>query len=155
MYKSCLNPTCNKRFSVRVVNNEFGFQNAHRKYCYDCDGVMVWENANLDRGIFLRKRWERLNPERAKARYRRHRLKKYGLTVEKFEAELKKHKNRCAICKRCFNGRWNKPNIDHKHNEKGTFRGLVCVNCNLVIGFSQESEKILLATIKYLRKFSK
>lgn len=150
--KICANKTCKKRFSVRTKKEDKRGPNVHRKYCYDCDGVKIWESLNVDRATFLRKRWARLNPEKAKARYKRHRLKKmYGLTPRELKRLKKKQKNRCAICGQKFNGRWNSPNIDHKHGKEGTHRGLLCVTCNLLIGYCKENIKILRKAASYLR----
>jgi hypothetical protein len=158
MFKICANATCHKRFSVRIKKSFKANPNAHRKYCYDCDGVKIWENKHKVRAVFLRHRWAILNPEKAKARHRRHRLKKYGLTVSLLKKEQRKQKNRCAICRRKFNGRWKKPNVDHRHGRKGKHRGLLCVDCNLLIGHSRENIHVLKSAIRYLifwRKYDK
>jgi len=151
-YKICENGSCKKRFSVRLINDSKRYANAHRKYCYDCDGVKIWESRNKDRALFLRARWARLNPEKAKARYKKHRLKKsYGLTLDGLKKLKNKQKNRCAICRRQFNGRWNSPNVDHKHGREGTHRGLLCVTCNLLVGYCKEDVRILKKTVSYLK----
>jgi hypothetical protein len=147
MHKTCANKICSKRFSVKI-------NNYHRKYCYDCDARKIWREANPERWKFLLNRWTELNPKKAKLRYRRNRLKtKYGMTLEDHREECRKQNNRCAICRRRFNGRWNKPNVDHKPGTKGTHRGLLCVDCNLLIGHARESIKVLLAAIQYIKKW--
>ena len=155
MQKICANRICRKRFAVRPRKQRGSNPNKHRKYCYDCEGTKVWKSLHEERHAFLLRRWIRLNPEKAKLRYRRHRLKtKYGLTIEGLAQLRKKQKNRCAICKGLFNGRWNSPNVDHKHEKKRSHRGLLCVECNLMIGYCHESIRVLKAGIKYLIKWS-
>lgn len=152
--KICQNKTCKKRFLVRTKKIGTRYANAHRKYCLDCDGVKVWESLNQERGAFLRRRWAKLNPKRAKARYRRHRLKKkYGLTVATFNEKKRKQRNRCAACQRVFGKVAGPPNVDHKHGREGTCRDLLCVNCNFIVGHSQEDTRILYAIIKYIKKW--
>jgi Recombination endonuclease VII len=147
--KTCQNKLCGKLFSVRL-------KAAHRKYCYFCNAVKVWENINRERANFLRKRWAKNNPTKARLRYRRHRLKtKYGLTLEELKNLEKEQKHRCAICKKRFNGRWKRPNVDHKHGKEGTHRGLLCVDCNLLIGHAFDDIKILSKAIIYLRYWEK
>ena len=149
MKKKCQN--CGKKFEVKVLGEG---HNNHRKYCKGCPGAKVWRHKYSSRYAFLQNRWAKNNPEKAKARWRRHRLKtKYGLTIQEFERLLKTQKNRCAICRRKFNGRWNAPNVDHKHGRKGTHRGLLCVDCNLLIGHSLERVKTLIRAIGYLKKW--
>lgn len=81
---------------------------------------------------------------------RRLALKKYGLTVEQFEAMLAEQNGACAICGR-------KPNyqnraylcVDHCHTT-GRVRGLLCVPCNALLGNAQESEVVLESAMRYL-----
>ena len=42
------------------------------------------------------------------------RLRKYGITEQKFNEMLKQQNNRCAICGQKFD-KYNKPHIDHNH----------------------------------------
>lgn len=153
MIKKCA--YCKNRFRVRVRKSKTKYPNVHRKYCLNCDAVKIWSRRNHKRHEYLKSRWMKENPEKAKSRYRRHRLMtKYGLTVSEFDELVKEQKNKCAICFQKFNGRWNKPNIDHKHGGKRrTHRGLLCVNCNLLVGFSKENETTLKSAIRYLIKW--
>lgn len=77
----------------------------------------------------------------------RNRLAKYGLTVEQYEALVKKQRGRCAIC-------GTKPSrlvIDHCHNTLEV-RGLLCVACNGAIGQLGDNEAGLLKALKYVQR---
>lgn len=78
-------------------------------------------------------------------------LKRYGLTLDGYAVLLEKQKGRCAICKT------DKPNgpggryffVDHCHKENRV-RGLLCCNCNFILGYAKDSTKTLLAAFDYL-----
>jgi hypothetical protein len=57
--------------------------------------------------------------------------------------------DKCAICGRAEpngRGRWH---IDHDH-KTGKVRGLLCNNCNVLLGHAHEDPAILWAAIDYL-----
>lgn len=76
-------------------------------------------------------------------------------------AALKRQQGRCAICRirlatgngllgwdRSVRSRWMK--VDHCHKSK-LFRGLLCNNCNVLLGLAKDSERILEAALEYLQ----
>jgi hypothetical protein len=122
-------------------------------------------------------KWAMENPERyAEIRQRasvKHRLKKYGLTSEQFDAMLKSQNNRCAICQsdKVGNKRYRKGakqtqqnpwpsvaqqgdflwHVDHDHTN-GKVRGLLCHPCNVAIGLMKNNLDILIAAAEYVKK---
>ncbi len=96
------------------------------------------ENPNVIKGW-----WKKNNRER-------YLVEKYGLTASNWQKMFERQYGRCAIC-----------GIDHKDTDRGLFvdhnhstgkvRGLICINCNLVIGNSRENCAYLIHTIEYLR----
>lgn len=92
------------------------------------------------------------NPEKFKE-YRRkgHLAKRYGITVEWYNFQLKKQNNQCAICQ---SDRLDKTSrrlsIDHNHIT-GKVRGLLCSTCNRGLGNFKDSPIILLKAIRYLK----
>lgn len=76
--------------------------------------------------------------------------KSYGLSVEKYDEILSTQKGCCAICgthqmklkKTLF--------VDHCHTT-GKVRGLLCHNCNTILGHAKDREDILKNAIKYLQ----
>ena len=105
-------------------------------------------------------RWQRENPERHKAKQREytesgrksvsnrksHLKRKYGLTLEDFDALLAAQGGGCAIC-----GRPDADNVDHDHRT-GRVRGILCFNCNVAIGHIADDEDRLAAAMKYLSR---
>lgn len=80
------------------------------------------------------------------------RFKRYGITPQNYDDMLRKQQGRCAICncipkedsqRRTFH-------IDHCHST-GRIRGLLCKDCNLMLGFAKDKSDILLRAIEYLK----
>ena len=81
---------------------------------------------------------------------RRYVLKKlYGLTIEEYDVMLKKQDNICAICKTDTPGGMGRFYVDHNH-VTNKVRGLLCHNCNFVIGHAKENADILYNASTYL-----
>lgn len=93
--------------------------------------------------------WNRQNAEKRKQIKRRALLKRYGLTLEAYEAWLIKQHNKCRICLRSFDEKYI-PNVDHNH-ATGKVRGILCSPCNRSIGLLKESPFILARIVNYLR----
>jgi len=73
--------------------------------------------------------------------------RRYGLTLDQV-AEMRT--GACDICgTREWNGRHKNPHIDHDH-ATGEVRGLLCHNCNLLVGRAKDDPAILKAALKYL-----
>lgn len=54
-----------------------------------------------------------------------------GISIDDYEAMLASQDSRCALCRKCENGRqWH---VDHDH-KTGRVRGILCDNCNRGIG---------------------
>jgi hypothetical protein len=74
----------------------------------------------------------------------------YGVTLDEYEALLEKQGGGCAICgaeKADAIGRM--LHVDHCHTTERV-RGLLCRDCNSVLGYSHEQIEILHRTISYL-----
>lgn len=78
------------------------------------------------------------------------------MAVGDYETMLKKQGYRCAICSRhedeCATGNSKHAHlyVDHCH-ETGRVRGLLCLQCNHVIGYAHDSIETLSSAITYLR----
>lgn len=82
--------------------------------------------------------------------------RKYGITLEQFEALLLLQKNYCPIClcpfedKRKGSGQSVKiPVVDHCH-KNNTIRGIICSACNVALGAFSDSPAILRNALAYL-----
>ncbi len=78
------------------------------------------------------------------------RLRRYGLTEERFAAMLAEQGGRCAICMAPpeVNTRLD---IDHCHTT-GAVRGLLCVGCNTAMGKFRDDPDLLERVVAYLRR---
>ena len=72
-------------------------------------------------------------------------LRRYGINVEKFDALLAEQKGKCLIC----GERPKKLFVDHCHTTKKV-RGLLCPNCNTVLGMVKENTRVLKQMIVFL-----
>jgi hypothetical protein len=125
------------------------------------------------------KTWAVCNPERYAELQRsarvRHRLRKYGITLDEFNALLVQQNGCCAICgsknsgvklngrdgpKRCSKNGWpsvskkegHRPwHIDHDH-QTGRVRGLLCHSCNLALGYVKDDVSLLRRMVSYLER---
>lgn len=83
----------------------------------------------------------------------------YGLSIETYNVMLQSQDGVCAICGgvETYVPKGDtspKPlSVDHNH-KTGQIRGLLCSNCNYVIGHCKEDRNVLLEAIKYLDKHS-
>lgn len=98
--------------------------------------------------------WYHANPDKAKSQ----RLKRYGLDLDGYNALRDKQKYCCVVCNKHENdvsqGRAKTPatalHVDHDH-VTGKVRGLLCTNCNIILGKCYDDAKILKQAIKYLK----
>lgn len=79
------------------------------------------------------------------------RLKKYGLTPEKYTEMQISQRHRCAICRRDEAGGRGRWHIDHCH-ETGKVRGLLCSRCNVGLGLMFDSVDQLRRAAAYLER---
>lgn len=98
-------------------------------------------------------KWYYENPDRAKG----HHLKRhYAMTLEQWNTLFEAQGRKCAICKidepPPAGGSWH---VDHDHNKpKGEGnRGILCNNCNVLLGYAGERQEVLASAIDYLNKF--
>jgi len=85
--------------------------------------------------------------------------KYYGLTQEQYEAEIAKRNGLCDICKRPQQNGFRLA-VDHDHgccDERHACdkcrRGLLCTNCNTLLGSAHDSVEVLEKAILYLQSF--
>lgn len=78
----------------------------------------------------------------------------YGLSEEDYADLVSRQGNRCAVCQLPFDGyiKSMTPHVDHCH-ETGKVRGILCHNCNLLLGHAKDSRETLLQAISYLEAF--
>jgi hypothetical protein len=75
---------------------------------------------------------------------------KFGITKEMFYDLANKQSGRCKICGELLD-LWRSTHLDHNHTT-GKIRGLLCRNCNSLLGYSKENIDILNKAIYYLNE---
>ena len=111
-------------------------------------GVRDWRRGHRKEDRAAAARWAKNHPEQNAETQRRGRYRrKYGITVERYEALLAEQNGLCAICNSpAKNGR--RLSVDHDH-ETNEVRGLLCVSCNTGVGYFERP--ISLAIQAYLK----
>ena len=155
-YKQCR--TCQReRMRVRRPAKGIGAGglNAIKTECpkghlYDEENTIKYKKPN---GRFARhcRACERLNGKVQN-------VKRYGISIERFNEMLILQDSRCAICKGKFWEEVSSPHIDHDHScctgqmiSCGKcVRGLLCRSCNQLLGVSKEDTETLKAAIAYI-----
>jgi hypothetical protein len=154
--KSCDNE---KQRIYRSINND-RVCNYRRKYYQENHEKLMEQKKeyrqkgdNAKKSREYSKKWYRENLDRVKKYYQenkdnftRNRIKRtYGISIEELDKIRKSQNNKCAIC-----GKGKELFVDHNHNSKKV-RGYLCNECNLVLGFANDSIEILEKAITYLR----
>lgn len=131
--------------------DDFYFSGGYpQAYCKSCQNnvAKIWRENNKDYCKKYKKEKEKfITPE---IRMRRKLLHRYGLTLEQYKDMLDSQKGVCAICKMSCRTRKNL-SVDHCHNT-GIVRGLLCNDCNNILGRAKDSHEILRKAAEYLEK---
>jgi hypothetical protein len=100
-----------------------------------------WQAEHPDEYRAARERWRQANPEKVALHQRRKSLKrKYGITLEQYEALFEAQGGRCAICgSDKAHGVNDTLHVDHDH-ATGRIRGLLCFVCNRRLGWFESPE---------------
>lgn len=82
--------------------------------------------------------------------YPRYLRRVYGITVEEAQARLEAQEFKCAICLVHLDTELSRhTQIDHDH-KTGRVRGIVCVRCNLAIGWIEDDPTRAQRIVEYL-----
>jgi hypothetical protein len=123
-------------------------------WCKKCHMALTTASREPLRDYEREKARRDADPEKF-ARYDlRRRAKAMGFDPDEMEARFAAHNGVCEIC-----GRGPRESvqakkrltIDHSH-ETGEFRGLICHDCNILLGMARDSIKTLLSAISYLER---
>ena len=100
----------------------------HRSECKPCRAARKSE-------------WQKGTPEFSRNRTLKY---KYGITIEDYERMLVEQNHQCYIC-----NAETKLVVDHCH-ESGKVRGLLCHQCNIMLGMAKDNPAILRLAANYL-----
>lgn len=78
------------------------------------------------------------------------RKSKYNLLPEEFESRLKEQNYKCKICFDNFVSS-KLTHVDHDH-KTSVIRGILCLKCNLLLGYAKDDPQILRNAAEYLEK---
>lgn len=81
-----------------------------------------------------------------------HRLREYGITREQYGALFTAQEGKCACCCLRWGGNAKHPDlvVDHDH-ATGKIRGLLCPDCNQMLGHAKDSQDTLQKALAYLQ----
>ncbi len=91
---------------------------------------------------------ERIGIERRR-RYGNWLERKYGLSIEQYDALHKDQEGKCKICDSEESRGKGGFHVDHCH-ETGKVRGLLCTSCNMMLGLVKDNKETLMKAIEYL-----
>jgi hypothetical protein len=120
-------------------------RDGHMSHCKSCNALKA-------------RRWRKKNPERRRELDKRYDLKrwsaflkrKYGMTIDQYNAMLLGQRGLCAICGDARpGGRTNRMHVDHCHSTK-IVRGLLCSRCNQMLGYAKDDPSRLIRAAFYL-----
>lgn len=75
----------------------------------------------------------------------------YGIDLAALDATLEAQHCHCPICARYFPKNSRAWHVDHDH-DSGKVRGVICTNCNTMLGQSQDNPDTLRRAAEYLEK---
>jgi hypothetical protein len=109
--------------------------------------VKAWQQANSER-LNAYRRQRRSDPAVRRRDRSGHLRRKFGITIDEYEARLARQGGGCAIC-----GRDEPPagslHVDHDH-DSGRVRALLCVRCNNGIALFDEDPALLRYAADYV-----
>ena len=111
-----------------------------------------WYNLGMQNSKEYNRLYYLAHKDRYRGAYSRdkHFRRKYRITLEDYRRMLEGQNGRCAICgTNQPGGRYKVFHVDH-HHETGAVRGLLCNNCNAMIGLAKDDRAVLEAAINYL-----
>ncbi len=137
-----------------------------RRDCRECERKARKEHyaANPEAFAAATRKWSKDHPEQRNATKRawyaknkeKHKdavlRRTYGISLEEYTSRLNVQGGGCAICgAKQADLRGRKLHVDHCHETK-IVRGLLCKDCNTMLGYARDRIDILQAAVEYLRK---
>jgi hypothetical protein len=122
-------------------------------YCKDCNNKKHRKYRTTpeqkEKAAKRAREWRLNNPERVlELNRRKHLMRKYGITLERYDEMLEEQSNGCKICGgTCKTGY--ALAVDHCHKSK-KISGLLCQLCNTSLGSARDDVSILKNMIKYI-----
>lgn len=132
----------------------------HCKLCHNQD-TAKWYASNTGKRKEGFSKWYAKSPERRRVI----RLRGvYRITPQRFDEILESQEGKCAICRVVLDSKSHrtKPHIDHDHaccpsgrSCGGCVRGLLCTNCNSMLGKARDNVASLRAGADYVEMYQR
>jgi hypothetical protein len=133
------------------LNNAYSSKNIQYSYCKECQSVITkqWRIDNIEKVKQKAKlKFQNLSKEsKRNSKY----LNRYGITLQNFIDMEVEQKGLCAICGNPPSGKKKVLCVDHCH-DTGKVRGLLCDDCNNLLGRAKDKIEHLLSAVEYLQK---
>ena len=156
--KTCTNPNCSAHNPQPLENfyrdkgNKTDGRAGTCKVCKNAK-TMKWREENPQVYNALAVKWRDKNPEKQHATEIKRR---YGLSIEDYNAMLVKQNMKCAICDKQHDPSIKRGRlyVDHCH-KTGKIRALLCAAHNSMLGYAEDDIETLEKAIEYLKKHVK
>lgn len=79
---------------------------------------------------------------------------KHKIESSEYEKKVEQQENKCALCLESNDGKKRKLHLDHCH-VTGKIRGLLCMRCNMGLGFFKDSVELCKRVLTYLEYYAK
>jgi hypothetical protein len=144
----------NKRVRDRYAKNREEYLRLHPK-------VVLTEEEKKEKARRVAREWHKNNKEKSNERrkeynknhprwHRKYWLKKqFNITLEEYEKLFNNQDGKCAICGEHQDNVGKTLSVDHDHFTD-EIRGLLCYNCNLLLGHAKDNPYILRKALEYL-----
>lgn len=129
---------------------------AEHKKAQDRTKSQRWKDANREKHVAYLREYHQARKDDPEYRRRRREAMTfytYGITQAELDLMIQKQGGLCAICGGPPNGIGTRLHIDHCH-DTGRIRGLLCSNCNTMIGLAKNDPERLLLAAAYLEEFN-
>lgn len=139
---------CEKSKPVSEFGRHPSTRDKLRTACKACNSLSsaAWNRAHPEKV----KAWQESNAEKVRRIQRNSAYqRKYGITLERYEAMLAEQGGVCAICRSDTLVKWHFA-VDHCHTT-GRVRALLCQHCNAGLGNFKDSPEIMEAAATYVR----
>ena len=147
MSNSKLCPRCDQNMGLSYFYTVNGRPSTYCKLCQRSYSNTYRKN-NKEKANLSTNAWLKENKE---WHFKQKQCSKFGISVEQYNEILLRQDFKCAICSKHRNEFKISFAIDHCHLT-GKIRGLLCKNCNLLLGHAKDNPEILHKSIKYLLK---
>lgn len=138
---------CKIKKDLIEFNKNIRYNDGLQNECKDC--TRIRSKIYYKNYIKHIKQYKEKAKEKIKNYQKEYRLRKYELTLEKYNEMLKNQNNVCKICKN-DNKNGKRLAVGHCH-KTNKVRGLLCETCNRAIGLLKDDVQVLQNAIQYIK----